>query len=78
MFASAWLRCPGLLRPGLEQRLRAVHSAAPLQGGLLELREYTLKPAGIKTFMKVTSESMALRRQLLPLLGYVLGEVHGR
>lgn len=37
---------------------------------LLEMREYTLKPKGIKQFMALTNDMVDLRRQLLPFLGY--------
>ena len=38
-------------------------------GGLLELREYTLKPEGMRQFMNLTAEKCALRQRLLPFLG---------
>ena len=36
---------------------------------LLEMREYTLKPEGIKPFMALTNDMASLRSQLLPFLG---------
>lgn len=44
---------------------------------LLEMREYTLKPEGIKPFMALTNDMAGLRRQLLPFLGYVLRTLWG-
>lgn len=38
---------------------------------LLEMREYTLKPEGIKPFMTLTNDMAGLRAQLLPFLGCV-------
>ena len=37
--------------------------------GLVELRQYTLKPEGIKEFTRLTAEKVELRKQLLPFLG---------
>ncbi|KAF6240403.1 hypothetical protein COO60DRAFT_1709046 [Scenedesmus sp. NREL 46B-D3] len=37
--------------------------------GILEIREYTLHPAGSKQFMKLAAEHAMLRSQLLPFLG---------
>ncbi|GAB4816440.1 hypothetical protein N2152v2_003486 [Parachlorella kessleri] len=37
--------------------------------GLLELRQYVMKPAGIKEFMRLTKEKLELRTSLLPFLG---------
>lgn len=39
--------------------------------GLVELREYTLQPSGIREFIQLTTEKAPLRVRLLPLLGYV-------
>ncbi|KAF8071348.1 NIPSNAP3A [Scenedesmus sp. PABB004] len=37
--------------------------------GLLEIREYTLHPAGFKAFMALAAEAAELRGRLLPFLG---------
>eukprot|EP00775_Hariotina_reticulata_P015155 gene15155-biopygen1975 len=37
--------------------------------GILEIREYTLHPAGSKPFMQLAAENAQLRKQLLPFLG---------
>lgn len=37
--------------------------------GVIEVREYTLKPEGIKPFMEVTARNAALRASCLPWLG---------
>lgn len=41
--------------------------------GLVELREYTLEPSGIKDFMKLTGDDkfLQLRKSLLPFKGWV-------
>ncbi|KAG2444417.1 hypothetical protein HXX76_001170 [Chlamydomonas incerta] len=41
-------------------------SSAP---GLIEVREYTLKPEGVKAFMDVSAEYADVRKELLPFLG---------
>ena len=43
--------------------------AMPRTGSLLEVREYTLAPGGIKDYLKLTAEHAHLRRSLLPFLG---------
>ncbi|KAI8464487.1 MAG: hypothetical protein J3K34DRAFT_440321 [Monoraphidium minutum] len=42
---------------------------APAAGGLLEIREYTLTPAGMKEYLRLSHEAAGLRRSLLPFLG---------
>ncbi|KAG2489369.1 hypothetical protein HYH03_012199 [Edaphochlamys debaryana] len=37
--------------------------------GLIEIREYTLKPEGMGAFMKVSAEYADVRKELLPFLG---------
>ncbi|KAL4857838.1 Protein NipSnap 3A [Chlorella vulgaris] len=37
--------------------------------GLLELRQYTMQPQGIKEFLRLTQDSVELRKSLLPFLG---------
>ncbi|GLC46162.1 hypothetical protein PLESTB_001196400 [Pleodorina starrii] len=43
--------------------------AASSSPGLIEIREYTLKPEGMSQFMKVAAEYAGVRRELLPFLG---------
>ncbi|EFJ42285.1 hypothetical protein VOLCADRAFT_107330 [Volvox carteri f. nagariensis] len=43
--------------------------AAASAPGLIEIREYTLKPEGVSQFMKVATEYADVRRELLPFLG---------
>ncbi|KAG2447150.1 hypothetical protein HYH02_007896 [Chlamydomonas schloesseri] len=44
-------------------------SAAAGAAGLVEVREYTLKPEGVKAFMDVSAEYADVRKELLPFLG---------
>lgn len=37
--------------------------------GMIEMREYTLKPEGVGAYTKLVNEYGDLRRQLLPLMG---------
>lgn len=43
--------------------------SAAAHTGLVELRSYQLKPEGIKEFMRLTNETVELRKRLLPFLG---------
>jgi hypothetical protein len=43
--------------------------AAPKVGSLLEVREYTLAPSGMKEYLRITAEHAELRAHLLPFLG---------
>lgn len=52
------------------QLCRALTTSSNAYPGFVELREYTLKPEGIKEFMRLTGEYIELRKQLLPLLGF--------
>ena len=55
------LRCFSSLQP---------HHVVPNEAkGLVELRQYTLKPEGIKEFMALTRKFIETRKQLLPFLG---------
>lgn len=45
--------------------------------GFLEMREYGLKPEGIKDFMSVTQEFVEVRKQLLPFLGEKAAQTAG-
>lgn len=47
----------------------AAGAAAQLRGPLLEIREYTLHPAGIKEYLQLTAANAELRRRLLPFAG---------
>ncbi len=51
---------------------RAASTASSSIPELLEMREYTLKPKGIRPFMKLTNDKAALRSSLLPFLGYAM------
>jgi hypothetical protein len=37
--------------------------------GLVEIREYTLKPEGVSAYTKLAIEYAEVRKKLLPLLG---------
>ncbi|GFR52604.1 hypothetical protein Agub_g15202, partial [Astrephomene gubernaculifera] len=54
--------------PALVGRGFATTSEAAAHG-LIEIREYTVKPEGFAQFMKVASEYVGVRKELLPLLG---------
>ncbi|KDD75654.1 hypothetical protein H632_c566p1 [Helicosporidium sp. ATCC 50920] len=45
--------------------------------GLLEIREYTLEPKGIKAFNALTADYVGLRTSLLPLLGFFACDTGG-
>jgi hypothetical protein len=46
-------------------------AAVPRAGSLLEIREYTLHPAGVKDYLALTAQTAELRGRLLPFLGCV-------
>ena len=52
-------------------RLRCASSGtdASIHTGIVELRQYTLKPEGMKEFVRITAEKADLRNRLLPFLG---------
>mmetsp|Transcript_32859 Transcript_32859/g.72584 ORF Transcript_32859/g.72584 Transcript_32859/m.72584 type:complete len:271 (-) Transcript_32859:35-847(-) len=50
-------------------------AASSNQAGLIEIREYTIKPEAFGTFMKVSKEYADLRKQLLPFLGMFTADV---
>jgi hypothetical protein len=49
----------------------ASSSSGPYPRGMIEIREYTLKPEGAIEFLKLTSEFGDVRKALLPFLGCV-------
>jgi hypothetical protein len=44
--------------------------------GVVEIREYTLKPEGMVAFLKQQQAAATLRRSVLPLLGWVRMQCH--
>lgn len=60
-----------ILRQGGSSIVRSMATAAnaALGKGFVEMREYVLKPEGIKDFVKLTHDKVDLRKQLLPFLG---------
>ncbi|GBF99804.1 hypothetical protein Rsub_12557 [Raphidocelis subcapitata] len=58
-------------RRGVASSAATAAAAAPAapSGSVLEVREYTLHPAGMKAYLKLTAEHAELRRSLLPFLG---------
>ncbi len=45
--------------------------------GMIEIREYTLKPEGAMEFFKLTAEYGDVRKALLPMLGCAWEPMHG-
>ena len=43
--------------------------STPPPRGQQEVREYTLKPEGVRDYLRLTAEHADLRKQLLPFLG---------
>jgi hypothetical protein len=58
-------------RCGVASSAAAAAAAPPAvaRGSVLEVREYTLHPAGVKPYLKLTAEHADVRRSLLPFLG---------
>ncbi|GIL49252.1 hypothetical protein Vafri_5380 [Volvox africanus] len=57
-----------------QSAMRSLHNGFATQTsgsapGMIEIREYTLKPEGVSQFMKVAAEYAEVRRELLPFLG---------
>ncbi|MEW5308020.1 MAG: hypothetical protein WDW38_000011 [Sanguina aurantia] len=50
---------------------------APPSYGLIEVREYTVIPAGLASYMEVTTKTAELRKSLLPFLGMFTCDVGG-
>lgn len=48
---------------------RSIASSSTGHNGFLEMREYTLHPSGITSFLKLATETTDLRARLLPFLG---------
>lgn len=51
--------------------------ATSAHSGLLELREYTMKPESIREFLKLTQDNVELRKSLLPFLGMFVCDTGG-
>jgi hypothetical protein len=70
-------RCSLTLREKLHQSVacltRQCSSKISHNGsqGIIEVREYTLKPEGMADFLKLAANTAPVRKQLLPFLGYV-------
>lgn len=56
-------------RRGVATSAGTTGAAVPRRGSLLEVREYTLAPAGMKDYLAMTAEHAELRSRLLPFLG---------
>lgn len=80
--SPAWPLLANAARTLAQQQQLFAPAAVPLQQafsssnhenqqglGILEIREYTLHPAGSKAFMQLAAENAQLRGQLLPFLG---------
>ena len=47
-------------------------SSASYPRGMVEIREYTLKPEGVGAYTKLATDYGDIRKQLLPLMGSVV------
>lgn len=45
--------------------------------GVIEMRQYALKPSGVRDYLALTQQSAAVRRQHLPLAGFFQAELGG-
>ena len=57
---------------GVRNATRAFSSSAAASSshaGLIEIREYTLKPEGFMDFIKISEDYSDVRKELLPFLG---------
>ncbi|KXZ48796.1 hypothetical protein GPECTOR_25g380 [Gonium pectorale] len=65
-----------LARSGLSALSRGFAAQAEASApGLIEIREYTLKPEGFAPFMKIAADYGGARRELLPFLGMFTADV---
>lgn len=54
---------------GFLQACGAARASSSMPSGIIEIREYTLAPDGMKQYLSLTTETASLRSQLLPFLG---------
>lgn len=67
-----------LLREGnttLPACMRALATSASSSAGLVEVREYTLKPEGVADFLQLCKEYAGVRASLLPFKGAFTAEL---
>lgn len=63
-------------RPLSRSLAGAAAAGAGTSLGILEVREYTLKPEGMGSFLAIAADTAPLRSELLPFLGCAMQQQH--
>jgi hypothetical protein len=68
---------PPLIRPFSSSTTAETPLPDPTSPGIVEMRQYTISPSGIKDYLNLTNQSAAVRTRHLPLVGFFQPELGG-